>query len=96
MNYQNLFKIAIRAIAANKMRSFLTALGIIIGIAAVITMLAIPSLQHSQLLHQFHTSQSVQLHDALPLHEVLLHHHLQQSRPINCSIHLFSTLFGLR
>lgn len=41
MNYQNLFKIAIRAIAANKMRSFLTALGIIIGIAAIITMLAI-------------------------------------------------------
>lgn len=41
MNYQNLFKIAIRAIAVNKMRSFLTALGIIIGIAAVITMLAI-------------------------------------------------------
>lgn len=41
MNYPNLFKIAIRAIAANKMRSFLTALGIIIGIAAVITMLAI-------------------------------------------------------
>ena len=41
MNYQNLFKIAIRAIFANKMRSFLTALGIIIGIAAVITMLAI-------------------------------------------------------
>ena len=41
MNYQNLFKIALRAIAANKMRSFLTALGVIIGIAAVITMLAI-------------------------------------------------------
>lgn len=41
MNYANLFKIALRAIAANKMRSFLTALGIIIGIAAVITMLAI-------------------------------------------------------
>lgn len=41
MNYQNLFKIAIRAIAANKMRSFLTALGIIIGITSVITMLAI-------------------------------------------------------
>ena len=41
MNYSNLFKIAIRAIAANKMRSFLTALGIIIGIASVITMLAI-------------------------------------------------------
>lgn len=41
MNITNLFKIALRAIAANKMRSFLTALGIIIGIASVITMLAI-------------------------------------------------------
>ncbi|WP_028909001.1 ABC transporter permease [Prevotella sp. AGR2160] len=41
MNFTNLFKIAVRAIAANKMRSFLTALGIIIGIASVITMLAI-------------------------------------------------------
>ena len=41
MNYTNLFKIALRAIFANKMRSFLTALGIIIGIASVITMLAI-------------------------------------------------------
>ena len=41
MNYANLFKIALTAIAANKTRSFLTALGIIIGIASVITMLAI-------------------------------------------------------
>lgn len=41
MNYTNLFKIALRAIGANKMRSFLTALGIIIGVASVITMLAI-------------------------------------------------------
>ena len=41
MNISNLFKIALRAIAANKVRSFLTALGIIIGIMAVITMLAI-------------------------------------------------------
>lgn len=41
MNYSNLFKIALRAIAANKTRSFLTALGIIIGIASVITMLAV-------------------------------------------------------
>lgn len=41
MNYSNLFKIAVRAIAANKTRSFLTALGIILGIASVITMLAV-------------------------------------------------------
>ena len=41
MNYANLFKIALRAIFANKMRSFLTALGIIIGVGSVITMLAI-------------------------------------------------------
>ncbi len=41
MNYSNLFKIALRAIGANKLRSFLTALGIIIGIASVITMLAV-------------------------------------------------------
>ena len=33
MNYINLIKIAVRAILANKMRSFLTALGIIIGVA---------------------------------------------------------------
>ena len=41
MNYMNLVKIALRAISANKMRSFLTALGIIIGVGSVITMLAI-------------------------------------------------------
>ncbi len=41
MNYTNLLKIALRAIAANKLRSFLTMLGIIIGVASVIAMLAI-------------------------------------------------------
>ena len=41
MSITNLFKIALRAIAANKLRSFLTMLGIIIGVASVITMLAI-------------------------------------------------------
>ncbi len=41
MNITNLFKIALRAIAGNKTRSFLTMLGIIIGVASVITMLAI-------------------------------------------------------
>lgn len=41
MNGTNLLKIALRALANNKMRGFLTMLGIIIGVASVITMLAI-------------------------------------------------------
>ena len=41
MNIANLFKIAVRALANNKLRGFLTMLGIIIGVASVITMLAI-------------------------------------------------------
>ena len=41
MNIINLFKIALRAIAGNKTRAFLTMLGIIIGVCSVITMLAI-------------------------------------------------------
>ena len=41
MNGTNLFKIALKAIANNKTRSFLTMLGIIIGVASVIAMLAI-------------------------------------------------------
>ncbi len=41
MNFTNLFRIAFKAIANNKMRSFLTALGIIIGIASVIAMLSL-------------------------------------------------------
>ena len=41
MNFANLFKIAVRALSNNKLRGFLTMLGIIIGVASVITMLAI-------------------------------------------------------
>ncbi|MCE5347016.1 MAG: ABC transporter permease [Bacteroidales bacterium] len=41
MNITNLFRIAIRALLRNKMRSFLTMLGIIIGVGSVIAMLAI-------------------------------------------------------
>ena len=41
MNGTNLFKIALRALANSKLRAFLTMLGIIIGVASVITMLAI-------------------------------------------------------
>lgn len=41
MNFTNLLKIAFKALVNNKMRAFLTMLGIIIGVASVITMLAI-------------------------------------------------------
>jgi len=41
MHYTNLIKVALNALKRNKFRSFLTMLGIIIGVASVITMLAI-------------------------------------------------------
>lgn len=41
MNILNLLKVSINAVAANKMRSFLSMLGIIIGVAAVIAMMSI-------------------------------------------------------
>ncbi len=41
MNFGNLLKIALKALNNNKLRCFLTMLGIIIGVASVITMLAI-------------------------------------------------------
>ena len=41
MKITNLLRIAWRAIKRNKMRTFLTMLGIIIGVAAVIAMIAI-------------------------------------------------------
>ena len=41
MNILNLFKVSFKAVANNKMRSFLSMLGIIIGVAAVIIMMAI-------------------------------------------------------
>lgn len=41
MNFANLLKIALKALSNNKLRCFLTMLGIIIGVASVITMLAI-------------------------------------------------------
>ena len=41
MNGTNLIKIALRALSNNKLRAFLTMLGIIIGVGSVITMIAI-------------------------------------------------------
>ncbi len=41
MNFAMILKVALFAILRNKMRSFLTCIGIIVGIAAVIAVLAI-------------------------------------------------------
>ena len=41
MNFSNLIKLAIRAIMRNKTRALLTMLGVVIGIASVITMVSI-------------------------------------------------------
>src|SRR6202000_1530402 len=41
MSFINLFRIALKALQRNKLRAFLTMLGIIIGVASVISMVAI-------------------------------------------------------
>jgi putative ABC transport system permease protein len=46
------FTIALEAVMANKMRSFLTALGIIFGVAAVISMIAIGSGAQQEIMEQ--------------------------------------------
>lgn len=55
MNITNLFKIALQALNGNKFRGFLTMLGIIIGVAAVITMLAIGQGSKSSIQAQIST-----------------------------------------
>ena len=52
MNWRNLLRVAFKAIAKNKMRSLLTMLGIIIGVAAVITMVAIGEGAQAQIRQQ--------------------------------------------
>jgi putative ABC transport system permease protein len=41
MNFNENFRLALRALAANKMRSILTMLGIIIGVGSVVALMAI-------------------------------------------------------
>ena len=50
MNIWNLFKIAYKSLLRNKMRAMLTMLGIVIGIASVVTMVGVgeSSQQHQQ------------------------------------------------
>lgn len=53
MNMLQSFKLAIKAILSNKMRSFLTMLGIIIGVAAVIILVSIVSGYLGQVIESF-------------------------------------------
>lgn len=55
MNIINLLKIALRALNGNKFRGFLTMLGVIIGVAAVIAMLAIGQGSKSSIQSQIST-----------------------------------------
>ena len=53
MNLLQTLRVAIRALLRNKMRSFLTTLGIIIGVSAVIAMVAIGEGAKAQVEAQF-------------------------------------------
>ena len=50
--YKYIFNIALEAVFLNKFRSILTALGIIFGVAAVITMMAIGNGAKKEILDQ--------------------------------------------
>src|SRR5512146_3125585 len=52
MDFANIISVALRALARNKMRSVLTMLGIVIGVAAVIAMVAIGQGAQSQVQKQ--------------------------------------------
>ncbi len=41
MNWLQTFRVALRALMRNKLRAFLTTLGVVIGVSAVIAMVAI-------------------------------------------------------
>ena len=49
----SMFRLSLKAIAANKMRAALTSLGIVIGVAAVITMLAVGSGKKKSMAERF-------------------------------------------
>ncbi len=53
MNLQRTFKMALKSISANKGRSFLTMLGIIIGVAAVIALVSLVKGQQNAILAEF-------------------------------------------
>jgi putative ABC transport system permease protein len=51
--FLSILKISLKAISANKMRAALTSLGIVIGVAAVITMLAVGSGTQQSMAERF-------------------------------------------
>ena len=53
MNTTNLLKIALRALANNKLRGFLTMLGIIIGVASVVIMVSVVQGQNKKNMEYF-------------------------------------------
>lgn len=65
MNFAELFTLAIKAIAANKLRSFLTTLGIIIGVFSIIVLVSIGSGLQSYITGQI-SSLGSNIIDVLP------------------------------
>ena len=53
MLFWTIFKVGLKSLLANKLRSFLAMLGIIIGVGAVIAMLAIGSGAQKQVMDRF-------------------------------------------
>ncbi|WP_057829713.1 ABC transporter permease [Liquorilactobacillus cacaonum] len=58
MKFSDLFKVAFRSLLANKRRSLLTMIGIIIGIASVITIIALGNGVKQKMISEFQTSNS--------------------------------------
>lgn len=58
MNYSDLFKVAFKSLLANKRRSLLTMIGIVIGIASVITIIALGNGVKQKMISEFKTSNS--------------------------------------
>lgn len=58
MKYNDLLKVAFKSLLANKRRSFLTMIGIVIGIASVITIIALGNGVKQKMISEFKTSSS--------------------------------------
>jgi len=70
MNVLTSARIAVRALRVNKLRSSLTMLGIVIGVAAVITMAAVGAGAHARVMEQFQSlGSNMLLLRALPARE---------------------------